>query len=199
MIRQIGFIFAALTALVIANPASAQTPTIGGGLRLHLETSVLEIASTSPEEGDSETTTSIGPATNGLGFGVGYGINEQLVVGANLVLNHTDGGGDNDGVLTLGLRPYLEYILGDGGVRPFIGGQLIFDIISAENTSLTSFGLAGMGGVHVFLNDGFSFDVGGRLYFVSQSLTVDTGAGEVDSSATRVGLLVLLGVSGWGV
>lgn len=198
MTRQIRFAMAAFAVLALAAPASAQA-TIGGGLRLHLETTALQIDSTSPEEGDSETSTSIGPAAGGLGLGIGYAIDENLVVGGNLVLNHRDGGGDNDGVLMIGLMPYLEYLLGDGDVRPFIGGSLILQMTSAENTSLTSLGLAGIGGVHIFLNDGFSFDVGGRLYFTSNSFSVETPAGDVDSSSTSIGLMVLLGVSGWGV
>lgn len=199
MTRQFFAALTTLTALVLAAPASASAQTIGGGLRLHLETEVLGIVSLSPEEGDSSTSTSIGPGANGLGFGIGYGITEELIVGGNFVLQHRDGEGDNDGVFTLNLLPYLELMLGEGDLRPFVGGNLILAISSGENRSSTEFGLGGLGGVHIFLSDTFSFDLSGRLFFTAGSVTRDTAMGDEDSSFTTLGFLVLVGVSGWGV
>lgn len=198
MNRQIGTALLALAALTFAAPASAQT-TIAGGLRLHLETDVLGIATENPDEGESSTNTTIGPGSNGLGFGIGYGITEQLILGGNFVLQHRDGEGDNDGEFRLSLLPYLEFMLGEGSVRPFVGGVLIFALTSRENFSATSFGLGGLGGVHIFLTDSFSLDVSGRLYFTANNTSRETGMGDVDSSSTTVGLLVLVGVSGWGI
>lgn len=207
MTRQIGFLFAALTALVIAAPASAQTGTINGALRLHTETLVIGYQSHTEtpdgvDEGQTTGITSIGPGVYGLGFGLGYGVADNIVVGANLVLQNVTRSpeeGDSNSTLGVSLLPYIEVLFGDGNVRPFVGGNLQLMIISGEDYSQTMFGLGGLGGAHIFLADSFSFDVSGRLYFSTGSETREAGGGDVDTDITELGFLILAGVSGWSI
>lgn len=204
MLRQLLSASVVLGALMFAAPASAQTIR---GLRLHVETSLFGIDSSTAtaedaDEGNTTTTISFGPGAQGLGFGLGFGINENLVLGANLVLNYTSvkgERGDAYGLVNLTLMPYLEFLFGAGNVRPFIGGALLLELESGEDYGAQYFGLAGLGGVHVFMADSFSLDFSGRLYLEAGSSSQDTGPVDRDTSHLNVGLLVLVGVSGWGI
>jgi len=194
-----------LLALLLAAPASAQQTD--GALRLHLETGVLgfESETVDPDGApDSETTktTTFGPGSSGLGFGLGFGASDSLVVGANVALQFItidpEGRGSVSGS-RLTLMPYLELLLGDGTARPFVGGALLLSFDSFEDVSTTLFGIAGIGGVHIFMTDSYSFDIGGRLYLATGETSVDAGGMNFDSSITRLGLIALIGVSGWSI
>jgi hypothetical protein len=196
----------ALGAIALtASSASAQM--IDGSLRLHLELPVFGYQSTeiTGEGADDGVTTSritIGPGSSTLGLGLGYGVSEMIVLGTNLVLQHQSikpDEGDSVGVTTVQILPYLEVVFGEGTTRPFVGGQLMLQINSTENTDTTLFGLGGLGGVHIFLTDSFSFDVSGRLYFLTGSTTFESGgaADDIEADASELGVLLLIGLSGW--
>jgi hypothetical protein len=194
----------ALGALTFwASTGSAQE--IDGSLRLHLEVPVLgyrstEVTADGADDGASVSRVSVGPGTDTLGFGLGYGLSDMLVLGANMALQHTSVSpeeGASASTTVVQLLPYLEVLFGEGSTRPFIGGNLILQISSGENTDSTLFGLGALGGVHVFLNEWVSFDVSARLYYMTGTVTVDTGIVESDTDLSELGVLLLLGVSGW--
>ena len=207
MLRQLSVVLVVLGTMMFAAPASAQESQSIRGLRLHLETSLFGVDSSTAtpdgaDEGSTTTTISFGPSAQGLGFGVGFGITDNLVIGGNLVLNYTSTkreGSDAHGFADVKLMPYLEFLFGSGSVRPFIGGALMMELQSGEDYGAQLFGLAGLGGVHVFMTDSVSLDFSGRLYFEAGSSSVDVGPATADASLTSVGLLVLAGVSGWGI
>lgn len=193
----------ALGAIVLsASSASAQ---IDGSLRLHLELPVLgyQSAETTPDGADEGTSTSritVGPGQDTLGLGLGYGVSEMIVLGTNLVLQHTSvkpDEGDSIGMTSVQILPYLEVVFGEGTARPFVGGQLMLQINSTENTDSTLFGLGGLGGVHIFLADAFSFDISGRLYYLTGSVTIEGPVDDAEADVSELGVLLLIGLSGW--
>lgn len=210
-----------LVALLLAARASAQQ--INGALRLHLETSVLGFESlTANEEGpppsETTTTTTFGPGGNGLGFGggfrngglgfgglgfgLGFGVSDNLVIGGNVTLQFRSENPDNGRTRsgqTLTLMPYIEALFGDGSTRPFLGGALLLSFDNFDDVSTTMFGLAGLGGVHIFMTDSYSLDISGRLYVATGSASDDRDRMTVDTSLTQFGLIALLGVSGWSI
>lgn len=205
-VRMTAIIRAALISLVVLSVGrTAAAQSIDGALRLHLETGFLGFQSeTTNEDGPppSETTKTVtfGPGTTGLGFGLGYGISDNLVIGGNVTLQYIsidpEGPGSGTGS-NITLIPYIEVLFGSGSVRPFVGGALLLSSDSFEDRSTALFGLAGIGGAHIFITDSYSLDLGGRLFFVAGSSSHDTGGGSVDTSISRVGLIALIGVSGW--
>lgn len=194
-----------LVALLLAAPASAQQ--VNGALRLHLETRVLGFESLTvnpegPPASETTTTTTFGPGASGLGFGLGFGVSDNLVVGGNVTLQfrseNPDDGRTRSGQ-NLTLMPYIEALFGDSGARPFLGGALLLSFDSFDDVSTTLFGLAGIGGVHIFITDSYSLDVSGRLYVNTGSTSFDAGGNTFDASITQFGLIALLGVSGWSI
>lgn len=193
-----------LGALMLsASSASAQ---IDGSLRLHLEVPVLAYVSetNTPDGADDGTTISylsIGPGSAGFGMGLGYGLSEMLVLGTNLAVQLTSispDEGDSTSVTSVQISPYLEAVFGQSTARPFIGAHLLLQINGSENTDTTMFGLGALGGVHVFLTDSFSFDISGRLYYATGTRTVEVApAGDVDTDISEIGVMVMIGVSGW--
>jgi len=194
-----------ISGLMAASSASAQG--LEGALRFHLEVPFLGFDSTTRtpdglDEGDTTNTTTFGPSADGLGFGVGYGVTADILVGANVVLNLTSRSpeeGDSESTTNLALAPYVEFLFGEGDIRPFVGGNLFLSVESEENITRSRYGLGGLGGVHIFLADAFSIDVSGRLYFNVGSDTVESGVGDATTDITQVGLMALVGVSGWSL
>jgi opacity protein-like surface antigen len=197
----------ALGAIVLsASSASAQL--IDGSLRLHLELPVLgyqssEIKADGADEGTTTGIFSIGPGETTLGLGLGYGVSEMIVLGTNLALQHSSIKPDEGPAVSatgVQILPYLEVVFGEGTTRPFVGGQLMLQLTSTENTDTTLFGLGALGGVHIFLTDSFSFDVSGRLYYMTGTSTFDSDddlADELETDVSELGVLLLIGLSGW--
>ena len=187
----------------LASTASAQA--IDGSLRLHLEVPVLgyqsqELTADGADDGASISIVTVGPSTSTLGFGLGYGLSDMLVLGTNVALQHTSVSpeeGDSASTTSVQLLPYIEAVFGQGSARPFVGGNLMLQIRSGENTDATMFGLGALGGVHAFLNEWVSLDVSARIYYMTGTVTVDNGVAESDADMSELGVLLLLGVSGW--
>jgi len=194
-----------LAAIAFAAPASAQQ--INGALRLHLETGVLGFESETdnpdgPAGSQTTKSTTFGPSAAGLGFGIGFGVGDNLVVGGNVTLQYRSVNPEGPGSVSgsnVTLMPYIEVLLGDGGTRPFVGGALLVSFDDFGDRSTTLFGLAGMGGVHIFMTDSYSFDLAGRLFVDTGSTSFDAGGMTIDTSITRFGLIGLVGVSGWSI
>lgn len=191
------------TIVLSASSASAQ---IDGSLRLHLEVPVLAYVSETntpdgADDGASVSYLSVGPGSSGFGIGLGYGLSEMIVLGTNVAFQLTSISpeeGDSVSVTNAQIQPYLEAVFGEGTARPFVGAHLSLEINSTENTDTTLFGLGALGGVHIFLADSFSFDISGRLSFATGSRTVELEpTGEAETDISQIGVVVLIGLSGW--
>lgn len=106
-----------------------------------------------------------------------YQLNDSILIGARV------GFGYQELVLgpftldtgVIGVLPFFEYMFGNGTVRPFVGADAGFQIAFIEEVSLGGSGdleaealaiAGGLGGVHIFLADGFSLTPGVAFDFL---------------------------------
>jgi opacity protein-like surface antigen len=196
---------AALAGFSTVGPSPAHAQAIEGAVRLHLEVPFLAYQSTTStlegvDDGTTASTVAVGPGDAGLGFGIGYGLSDMLVLGTNVALQFRSINTENsDSVTGVGfqLMPYLEAVFGSDSARPFVGANLILQINDVDDFSSTLFGAGALGGVHLFLTDSLSFDLSARLYFLTGSRHVTTTIVDLENDVTQIGLLALIGISGW--
>lgn len=177
----------------------AETPVVGGV--------------TVESEGDIDNTAVGFSGDSGVTLNLGYGLSEQLVLGALLRFgtssSETDAelGGlqanEEEDTTSFSLGPKLEFaFLDEGDLRPFVLGSVAYVSVTQEqpdNTIEFSGGqlLAGVG-LHWFLAPGFSFDpmLYGAYAALSGESDPDMGnTTELEGSLTGFGLSV--GLSGW--
>jgi hypothetical protein len=114
------------------------------------------------------------PLVLGSRVGMGYG---QITFAG--LANAIEGG-------TIALVPFLEYLFLEGDVRPFLGGQVGFQISFLERIGLGGGGggidtnalfvTGGMGGVHLFPIDSFSISPQLEIDFIYNGQTQRAGA-----------------------
>lgn len=165
-----------------ASGAAAQS------FRLHLETGVLGIASTTVDNNGNETddtTTRVGIFPTDIGLGAGFLIKPSFMLGLSTYLYGDDGG------FRLKLLPYFEYLFAQSAsLRPFIGATAGIDHYNPDRgDTYTSLIIGGLGGVHIMMASAFSIDVSGRLTYESWS--------EGNTDVSVLAMTVLLGLSGW--
>jgi len=170
------------------------------------------------------STTSYGLPGSGLGFGLGVGLSDNVVLGAQLFFSGsktTIGDSNSDGS-TVQFLPRLEYVVDDTGIRPFFAAVAGVGHSSATSSSLTvldsesstvstdssstTFLFGGSVGVHGFLSDTLSIDPAFTVLGVSGSQTSTLslpssssamGSAEQKASVSGYQVLLSIGLSGW--
>lgn len=162
----------ALLAALFATPSTAFADPGPGALRLSLEERVFGMVHY-PEDGQARFRLGVF-GTNlffleqpMLTFGLGYQATEQFLVGARLGFGYQEfslAGNQESGLF--GVIPFGEFLFGEGDFLPFFGAQVGFQMVFYE----TGFGggleteaffvAGGMGGIHIFAEDGFSVTPG---------------------------------------
>jgi hypothetical protein len=143
------------------------------------------------------------------GIGAGFAVIDGLVVGGKLTLGaegydpyHVDGTG-----FAWSIMPYVEYIFLDGLARPFVMGTLGFegrnDMPDDDDYWWWAFAFGMGGGVHLFVFDNLSFDIGllvGFDFGTGENENFPVGKPTVtddDFDHWMFKLEILLGISGW--
>ena len=199
-------------AAASAEPPPVVAPPIGGRVRLGLELSVIEYESLSLEVDDGSMTSydratgSVG-LTGGAAFGavVGYGLSENLLLNASVIVSHSSEsfGNESFNAFRLEVLPAAEYVFGEGkDVRPFLGGALGLRIrnapVAAAKFEEVSLVPAAQAGVHVFMADAVSFDARLLLGYLFSLSATSTGArGPLEYNANGLVALVAGGMSYW--
>jgi len=164
-----------------------------------------------------ESNTRWGVLNGGFGFGAAYGVSDNVLIAAQLLLasqtfeskTEVDGtfAGTNTSstdLSTIALTPRLEYVFANASsVRPFIAGLLDIratKVSSGEaETSRSTYGFGGGFGLHAFVSPNFSIDPLLSLQIQSGSQDISGGDGvatqEMDLTGTLIALTVSL--SGW--
>ena len=105
-----------------------------------------------------------------------YQVTDAVLIGARVGLAYQglDVGPTTQDVGAFGILPFFEYLFGDGNIRPFIGAELGFQLAFLESFGIgggdldthAMFIAGGLGGVHIFLADGFSISPGAVFDFL---------------------------------
>ncbi|HWZ91170.1 MAG TPA: outer membrane beta-barrel protein, partial [Polyangiaceae bacterium] len=135
------------------------------------------------------TSTNFSFMGSGFGFGIGYAPSDHVLLGAQLELSH---GHQQDSTATqvtsdlsttrVALLPRVEYVFRGEAARPYfaleVGVESVSTSTASSNATLSStdYLYGGAFGVHLFLNDYFSFDPALTVLGVS-------GSGQSDSLA----------------
>jgi hypothetical protein len=185
----------------------ARAESIDGRFRLGLEGEALAYyATTFDYPGAGYTSKEVMVGFGQLPFGpvIGYGLTEHLLLGAGASLSYQTFDVDAEGFDTqktskIGVNGRLEYVFGepDSAVRPFLGPVLGIDYVHSGRGDLdsgrTSFGIAGMAGVHAFIGSSVSIDP--SLAFGYETGSYSTPNNDVDLHDFFIGLRVAL--SAW--
>jgi len=196
-----------LISQAVVGVSSVSAHRVAEDLRLGLGTDVVQYSELKIEEdGGAEReseTLSIGLLDNVL-FSVGYAFTERWVfdvdLGLNLV-NHEQGGAELD-ITRLSLIPGVEYMLGLGDVRAFVGGDVGVTVHNqddgSDETSSTVFLVGAKIGTHAFLSDTFSISPAAFFRYHTGSGTAELSQGgerDFDVSGFDVGVSATF--SGW--
>jgi hypothetical protein len=106
-----------------------------------------------------------------------YQATDALLIGARLGLAYQglDSGAETIDAGAFGILPFFEYLFGDGNIRPFVGAEVGFQLAFVEGFGFFGAGdlnthamfiAGGLGGVHIFLADGFSISPGAVFDFL---------------------------------
>jgi hypothetical protein len=227
-----------LGCALAARPAAAE-PKVGGAVQLSLSGSVLGYSSLKATLGDptpeptgldviqagrepslTTTQTSYGFPGAGSGFGVGFGLSDHWVLGAQLLFSgsKTSVAGSSADASTIEFLPRLEYAFGNSKVRPFFAavagightsekssrteGLGAANYVILTESSSTTYLLGGSVGAHAFLSDSFSIDPAFTLLGVFGSQTSNSSSGSADSvretdSLSGYQVMFSIGLSGW--
>lgn len=215
-------------ALSVTVPATAQyasnavSAEVGGALRLQVDASLFRY-------GKSTTTSTIGgvdtdtvsnmtgvgtgsgllSALGNLNVGLGYAATDSIVVGTTLQLAYDtvrdpDDSNRDISLLAVGFAPYVEYMGGDGSIKPFVGATVYVRHAALttpafgggdDKQSDTIFGGGLLGGAHFFVGEGCSVDLAAKFTYGFGS-----GPEELpmeDNSLTVLDFGITLGVSAW--
>jgi hypothetical protein len=196
-------------------PKQEQPSELSGAFRFALDLTLLGFESLKFKRnvplalGIDRTIASYGLTENaGFGLLVGYGVTDNFVLNARLILTNTNtafGEASGTDQARFQISPSLEYVFGEpaSGARPFVGALagLVIGDTPAGATALTelSFVLAGQLGIHLFPAKHVSFDPALQVGYRVGSASSDTGttATNVDYKLTGVVLLLTLGLSYW--
>lgn len=119
----------------------------------------------------------------------GFLVTDSIVIGAHFGLAAVSFNGSDVG-FGIHIVPFFEYLFSPGEtIRPFVGAEVgprIFTIPGPTDAYVV-FAAGGLGGVHIFLEEGFSISPFASIDFL------------YNSQAERAGYEVVLGVSleGW--
>lgn len=190
-----GAIPAALAALLVSTAAvsTARADAGQGAIRIGGDIPVLSVQHF-PFDIGSFTVLQFGlwstnVARPQLGASFGYQVIEPLVIGVRAgfgVLFVDAGSGQTTGVLAL--VPFLEYMFGEGTIRPFVGVEAGFQVDFPNNGDAQgAFVGGGLGGVHIFATPSFS---------ISPTLILDfLYRGDIERAGFGVSGIVTL--NGW--
>lgn len=165
-----------------------------GDIRLHLETGVLGFTAVDEEtngmQGRDDSSIRLGLFPAELGFGAGFRITPAVMLGFNTYV-YMDNGGDGDSYFRLKFLPYFEYMFrAAGSSRPFLGLTAGIDHEDRDGPdSHTGIVFGGIGGIHIMLGGGASFDLSGRLTYEGRE------RGNTDIST--LAFTILIGLSAW--
>ena len=125
-----------------------------------------------------------------VGASIAFQIIEPLVIGARAgfgaLWTETGPADSTSGVIAL--VPFLEYMFGDGTIRPFIGGQAGFQIFFPDGGDAQGWFVGGgLGGVHIFATPGFSISPTLMLDFLYRG----------DAERAGFGMTGLVTLNGW--
>lgn len=191
--------------LSMSGTALSQVKTGPGGVeqgtwRFHLDTSVLNHRYDIERE-RSRPLHLFWAESPYLGFGFGYTVIDNLVLGARTAFGYQDG--DPDALdpsdhyrVQFGFMPYIEYMFWPTDwVSPFVTAQLGVESDSGPKDSDWNFKTGAGGGVHFFLIPQFSMDLTGYLSYHGGHHRVkdpDKRTPNHDFSTS-----VMFGLSGW--
>lgn len=178
-------------------PSDAHAQAGAGAVRLGADLSVLTVSHYPAPDLPIDTDPSVifGFYNSVAGFEnvflfapqLGYAVTDDLLVGTHVGFALASFAGSDVG-FGFHLVPFLEYMFGGGGVRPFVGAEVgpRFITVPGSDASVTLVA-GGYGGVHVFAGDSFSVSPFARVDFL------------YNSANERAGYEIVLGVSvhGW--
>jgi len=204
-----------VSLMVFSQPALAQD--VGGALHLALSTPLIGYSKSDTEiEGDgggeaelTSSSTAWGLSDeNGVTAHVGYGINNDLVLGGFLQLGsrsttseYEDEDEVDGDVFQLTLGPEIDYMFGGTTVRPFVGGGLGLLHLSSDGDaegelSATGIGLKAGVGLRWFAARELSIDPMFQMGYVSASGEMEEPIeADLDISGWNIGITVA--ISGW--
>ena len=181
-------IFAACLALTtaLALPDVADAQAGAGALRLGADLNVLGIthypdpdAFNSPDPNVYFGIYNAAAGIETVGFfapSIGYMITDDLLIGAHFGLAAVSFSGMSADATDVGFGIHIvaavEYLFGQGDIRPFIGGQVGPRIIATPQVGSdveVNFVAGALGGVHIFATDGFSISPFGNFNFLYYS------------------------------
>lgn len=146
--------------------ADAQQRPGEGTVRLSLDSQIVGLGLYP----DAVTAFGLGVAGRGLGPGFGYGITDDILIGARTALGMTYYDPNSPGDTLSGsvaLLPYFEIVFGSEGLVPFVGAQAGFGLFFPDGGDVIgSFTGGAYGGLHVMLTESFSFSPFVELNFV---------------------------------
>jgi hypothetical protein len=161
-----------------------------GAIRLGADIGVLSLSHFPNDLGPDFVVFQFGVWSRG-GLSFGYQVIEPLIIGVRAAFSvvHVDVGiAGSDTAGSIALSPYLEYMFGEGNVRPFIGAQAGFQIIFPDDGDAQGWFIGGpMGGVHLFVTPSFSISPTAMLDFIYR--------GDVERAGYS--LTGLVSFSGW--
>ena len=125
-----------------------------------------------------------------LGASFGYQVIEPLIIGARAGFGVAllDAGAVDDTQGLIAIVPFIEYMFGEGTVRPFIGAQAGFQVIFPDRSDAQAWFVGGgLGGVHIFATPGFSISPTLMLDFLYRG----------DAERAGFGLSGIVTLNGW--
>jgi len=141
-----------------------------------------------------------------MGFELGYGLSDNIVLGASVLFwykteSEEDADESTDG-LNINLFPHLDYVFSEGSsARPFIGilAGISSDSVSQGDTDISSFsfGFGLRGGLHLFVAESFSIDPLLQFVYGIGSYESDAMFGTAEGDINTLLVDVMLGLSGW--
>jgi Outer membrane protein beta-barrel domain len=203
----VGALCALATVPLLSMPRTLKAQSIDHRVQLSLSANLLSHESlklSSAGTSVSATDTAWGPGAAGLGFGLGYGVTDNWLLGVQLLggsaTSSLNGGGAADLKQTsYSVLPRVDYTFGlEQALRPYVGATLGLRGTSTSGaatskTSSTELVFGASVGVRAFVSPGFSIDPG--VTFLGSSGNERVGAARLDQS----GFAFLIGVafSGW--
>lgn len=186
-VRKSALALTAAIALSFSFADSANADAGAGALRLGADIGVIGL--THVPDAIDETNFQFGiwgedvyrPA---VGVSVGFQIIEPLIIGARTgfgaFVSHVDTPGPLDHqTFTSGLFaliPYVEYMFLTGNIRPFVGGELGFQLTFPDGGDTQAGFIAGaLGGVHIFATPSFSISPTAFLDFIYRGADENAG------------------------
>ncbi len=140
-------------------PRSAAADQGEGALRVGADVYLLDLSVFPNVAGDPNVRGGVLPAQ--LAVGVGYQLNDSIVIGARTTFGYAGVNVGGPGVYRYGvisLLPFFEYMFIEGDIRPFVGAHAgpTFYFPDMADTQVTGM-FGGEFGVHLFADDAFSF------------------------------------------